>query len=241
MLIYKVKQLKKEEEIMMNKSKKFKIVMMMLLVMTSTFILQACGNSGDSNSKKFIVGMEPTFPPFDTTDDKGELAGFDVDLMNAIAKDQGFEIEFKSFEFDGLITGIKSGNIDIVASGMWASDERKKEVDFSDTYYKSGLVIAVTKDNDKITGMDSITKNMTLAAQIGTSSAELIEEMKKDGKIKDVKIYNKVSDAVADLQNGNVDALINDKPVTLEYMKKQEGKIKIVGDVLNEENFGIAV
>ena len=161
--------------------------------------------------------------------------------MKAIAKDQGFKVEFKSLEFDGLITGLKSGNIDIVASGMWASDERKKEVDFSNTYYESGLVVAVNANDNKIKSIDDLDKNSKVAAQIGTSSAELIQKMQKEGKIKEAKIYNKVNDAVQDLQNGSVSALINDKPVTKEYTNKQKGKIKIVGDPLNKENLGIGV
>ncbi len=200
----------------------------------------ACGSKG-SGDKVYKVGMEPTFPPFDTTNEKGDLDGFDVDLMKAIAKDQGFKVEFKSLEFDGLITGLKSGNIDIVASGMWASDDRKKEVDFSDTYYESGLVVAVNANDNKIKSIDDLDKNSKVAAQIGTSSAELIQKMQKEGKIKEAKIYNKVNDAVQDLQNGSVSALINDKPVTKEYMNKQKGKIKIVGDPLNKENLGIGV
>ena len=200
----------------------------------------ACGSKG-SGDKVYKVGMEPTFPPFDTTNEKGDLDGFDVDLMKAIAKDQGFKVEFKSLEFDGLITGLKSGNIDIVASGMWASDDRKKEVDFSDTYYESGLVVAVNANDNKIKSIDDLDKNSKVAAQIGTSSAELIQKMQKEGKIKEAKIYNKVNDAVQDLQNGSVSALINDKPVTKEYMNKQKGKIKIVGNPLNKENLGIGV
>ena len=124
---------------------------------------------------------------------------------------------------------------------MWASDDRKKEVDFSDTYYESGLVVAVNANDNKIKSIDDLDKNSKVAAQIGTSSAELIQKMQKEGKIKEAKIYNKVNDAVQDLQNGSVSALINDKPVTKEYMNKQKGKIKIVGNPLNKENLGIGV
>ncbi len=224
---------------MKNTIKKLSIVFMALIL---TFSLAACGDKKEEGDMKtYKVAMEPTFPPFDTTDENGDLAGFDVDMMKAIAKDQGFEVTFESLEFDGLIVGLKSGNFDIIASGMWANDERKKEVDFSDTYYNSGLVVAVPVDNNTIKDIDSIGKDMKVAAQIGTSSADLVQQLEKDGKIKEAKIYNKVSDAVADLQNGAVDALINDKPVTLEYMKKQPDKIKIVGDTLNEETLGIAV
>lgn len=200
--------------------------------------MTACGSS---SSDTYKIAMEPTFPPFDTTNDDGELDGFDVDLMEAIAKDQGFKLEWQNMGFDGLIPALKSGNIDIVASGMYASEERKKEVDYSDTYYDSGLVIAVKADNITINSEADLRSNMKLVAQIGTSSQELIEGWAKEGKIAEAKIYDKVNDAVQDLKNGTVDALINDKPVTLEYINKQPDTIKIVGETLNEEQYGIAV
>lgn len=207
--------------------------------------MASCGSSSDSGSGDegtvYKVALEPTFPPFDTTDENGELAGFDVDMMNAIAEDQGFQVEFVNMGFDGLIAGLKSGNVDIVASGMWASDERKKEVDFTDTYFDSGLVVAVADSNTTIKSADDITSDMKVAAQIGTSSADLIQQWEKEGKIAEAKIYDKVSDAVMDLSNGTVSALINDKPVTLEYIAQQPGKIKIVGEELNKEQYGIAV
>ena len=224
----------KVEDLKMKKITKKLIVLALALIMV--FSLAACGGSD-----AYIVAMEPTFPPFDTTDENGELDGFDVDLMNAIAEDQGFEIEWTQLGFDGLIPALESKQIDIIASGMWASPERAKIVDFSTTYYDSGLVLAVKVDNNTITGADSLTSNMKVAAQIGTSSADLVQQWEKDGKIAEAKIYDKVNEAVMDLQNGTVDALLNDKPVTTEYMSKQPGKIKIVGDILNEESYGFAV
>ena len=224
----------KVEDLKMKKITKKLIVLALALVMV--FSLAACGGSD-----AYIVAMEPTFPPFDTTDENGELDGFDVDLMNAIAEDQGFEIEWTQLGFDGLIPALESKQIDIIASGMWASPERAKIVDFSTTYYDSGLVLAVKVDNNTITGADSLTSDMKVAAQIGTSSADLVQQWEKDGKIAEAKIYDKVNEAVMDLQNGTVDALLNDKPVTTEYMSKQPDKIKIVGDILNEESYGFAV
>ena len=218
----------------MKKISKKLIVLALALIMVFSFA--ACGGSD-----AYIVAMEPTFPPFDTTDENGELDGFDVDLMNAIAEDQGFEIEWTQLGFDGLIPALESKQIDIIASGMWASPERAKIVDFSTTYYDSGLVLAVKVDNNTITGADSLTSDMKVAAQIGTSSADLVQQWEKDGKIAEAKIYDKVNEAVMDLQNGTVDALLNDKPVTTEYMSKQPDKIKIVGDILNEESYGFAV
>ncbi len=214
-----------------------KKVSIMSIALIVTVIVASCGSKDDV----YKVAMEPTFPPFDTTDENGALAGFDVDLMEAIAEDQKFEIEWTNMGFDGLIPALQSGSVDIIASGMWASDERKEQVDFSETYYDSGLVIAVKSDDVNINSEADLTKDMIVAAQIGTSSADLVKKWEEEGKIKQGKIYDKVNDAVMDMLNGTVIALVNDKPVTLEYMSKQKGKIKIVGDTLNEESYGIAV
>lgn len=220
--------------------KQVKKIVAVGLALVMVLAMASCG--AKEEAKLYKVAMEPTFPPFDTTNEEtGELDGFDVDMMNAIAKDQGFEVEFVNVGFDGLIPGLESGNFDIVASGMWANEERAKVVNFSDTYYDSGLVVAVKEGNNTIKSIKDVTKDMVLGGQIGTSSADYIETAKKDGKIKEAKIYNGVDTAVLDLLNGTIDGLINDKPVTQSYMQAQPGKIKIVGEPLNDEKYGIAV
>ncbi len=221
---------------MKNWIKKISVVCMALILVVG---VTACGSSSDD--KTYKVATEPTFPPFDTTDEDGEIDGFDMDLMEAIAEDQGFEVEFVSMGFDGLIPALQSDNADIVAAGMWANDERKEQADFSDIYFESGVVLAVTADNNTIKGQDDLTSTSKVAAQIGTSSADIAQQLEEDGKIGEAVIYDKVSDAVQALKNGDVVALLNDKPVTLEYMNKQPDVIKIVGDNLTEEGYGIAV
>lgn len=202
--------------------------------------LASCGGGGDE-AVVYKAAMEPTFPPFDTTDEEGNIDGFDYDMLNAIAEDQGFTVEWSSIGFDGLIPAVKSGTVDIVASGMWANEKRKKTVDFSDTYFDSGIVLAVKKDNNTIKGVKDLTPDMKVAVQISTSSADLAQKLEKEGKIKEAKIYDKVNDAVMDVKNGTVDALINDKPVTLEYISQQPDAIKIVGENLTKEQYGMAV
>ena len=215
-----------------------------LSVVLTAFImvvgLASCGGGGEEASV-YKAAMEPTFPPFDTTDEDGNLDGFDYDMLNAIAEDQGFTVEWSNMGFDGLIPAVESGTADIIASGMWANDERKERVDFSDTYFDSGLVLAVKEDNTTINSLDDITPDMKLAAQIGTSSAEVVQQLAEEGKIAEAKIYDKVNDAVMDVKNGVVVGLINDKPVTLEYISNQPDSIKIVGETLNKEQYGIAV
>ena len=119
--------------------------------------------------------------------------------------------------------------------------ERQEQVDFSDAYYESQLFVAVTVDNDSITGIDSLTPDMKVAAQTGTTGAEKVKELAEEGKIKEAVILDGLDTCMMQLINGDVSAVINDKPVTEAYMKKQPDKIKMVGEALNAENYGFAV
>ena len=222
-----------------------KSVIAVLLAMLLVFSLSACGGSDDSGSGDtvvYTVGTEPTFPPFDTTDDNQNIVGLDMDLIKAIGEDQGFEVKFENLSFDGLIPALKAGNIDIVAAGMNKDDEdRQKEVDFSDSYYESKLFVAVTEDNTTIKSVEDLTPDMKVAAQTGTTGASKVKELKDAGKIKEAVILDGLDTCMMKLINGDVSAVINDKPVTEAYMKKQPDKIKMVGEALNAENYGFAV
>ena len=225
------------------KKKLFSIIMAAVLVLSMAAVLTACGGDDTSgDTVVYKVGTEPTFPPFDTTDEDQNIVGLDMDIIKAIGEDQGFEVEFENLSFDGLIPALKAGNIDIVAAGMNKDDpERQEQVDFSDAYYESQLFVAVTVDNDSITGIDSLTPDMKVAAQTGTTGAEKVKELAEEGKIKEAVILDELDTCMMQLINGDVSAVINDKPVTEAYMKKQPDKIKMVGEALNAENYGFAV
>lgn len=226
-----------------------KKLLAILLVLTMAFTLAACGGGSEEPAEDaaegmptYKVAMEPTFPPFDTVNvETQELDGFDVDMMNAIAEDQGFKLEWVNMGFDGLIPALQAGNIDIIASGMNASEERREKVDFSTTYYDSGLVVAIKAGNTAIKSIDDLTADMKAGGQIGTTGADLATELFESGKISEAKIYNGLDVAIMDLQNGTIDALINDLPVTQAYIDAKPGTIEIVGDVLNAESYGYAV
>ena len=173
--------------------KKSKIAVLVAMVVVLAFSLAACGGSDKSSSDKTVykVGTEPTFPPFDTTDEDQNIVGLDMDLIKAIGEDQGFDVEFENLSFDGLIPALKAGNIDIVAAGMNKDDEdRQKEVDFSDSYYESKLFVAVTEDNTTIKSVEDLTPDMKVAAQTGTTGASKVKELKDAGKIKEAVILD---------------------------------------------------
>lgn len=216
------------------------MALMMCLIMAGA--LAACSGS---KGKTYKVGTEPTYPPFDTTNEDGDIIGFDMDLMKAIAKDQGFEVEFASFDFDALIPALKSDSADIVIAGMNITPERAKQVDFSDSYYKTGVVLLVKKNSTKITGWDSFTSGngLKVAAQTGTLQADIANKLKDEGKVSSVSVLNQNTTALQQLENGDVDAVLVDKPVAVDISANQGDKFKMVGDIKPDSitDNGIAV
>lgn len=227
----------------------------LLLVIGLTVALVGCGGGGTAtpqgsgdeeaapadSGKVYIVGTEPTFPPFEYVDENtGEIVGFDIDLIKAIAERAGIQVEIKSMGFDGLIPALQSGNIDIVIAGMSVNEERAAVVDFGPSYWEAYLQIAVTADNEDIKSVEDL-KDKTVGVQIGTTGAFKAEELKAQGLVKEVKTYNTVDVIFMELIQGNIDAVINDLPVTEAYMARNPGKIKLTGEPFEGEEYGYAV
>jgi ABC-type amino acid transport substrate-binding protein len=188
----------------------------------------------------YIVGTEAQFPPFEIVDSQGNIVGFDIDLLNAIAEDQGFKVKYLDQDFAGLIPALQTGNIDIIASGMTITDERAKQVNFSEPYITAGLALAVTVDRNDINSVDDL-KGKTVAVQTGSTGFDKAEELKKAGIITEIKDFPHVDEAIEELKIGGADAMINDLPVTNAFIAAQPGVIKIVGKPLNSESYGFAV
>ena len=215
------------------------VTMILLIAMAGTMILTGCGKK--DGPTVLVVATEPTFPPFEMTDENtGEITGFDIELINAIAAAEGLQIQVNALGFDGLIPALQSGNIDIAASGITITDDREKMVDFTEPYIEAGLALAIADDNNNIKGVADLVGKKA-AVQIGTSGAGKADELKAAGQLADIKTFDTVAVAVQELINGGVDVLINDLPVTQAFMQKQPGKIKLAGPALNSESYGFAV
>ncbi len=240
-----------------------KRVLALLLVMGLILALAGCGGAtqegqqqetkggegqsesttggADQKGKVYVVGTEPTFPPFEYTDEKtNEITGFDIELIKAIAEEAGIKVTVQSLGFDGLIPALQAGSIDIVIAGMSVNPERAESVDFGPAYFEAGLKIAVVSDSNEINSVDDL-KGKTVAVQIGTTGALKAQELKDAGIVKEIKTYNTVDVVFLELINGTVDAVINDLPVNEAYMAKNPGKVKMVGDVLEGEEYAFAV
>lgn len=222
----------------------------------STLILSACnsgGGGGESSNATpsasgtsgttgttggtITVATEPAFPPFESQAQKGgDLQGFDIELMRAIGQASGLTVNFQSLPFDGIIPGLQAGTVDAAISAITITPERAKTVSFSRPYFKAGLAIAVKEDNKDITSLDSL-RNKRIAAQIGTTGAQKAKSIPGAN----VRTFDSAPLALQELSNGNVDAVINDAPVTLYAINSGNIKgLKVVGQLLTEEYYGIA-
>lgn len=226
----------------MKKSAKA-LVIAMILVLTCG-VLAGCGSKeegDDATVKTYIAATEPTYAPFDTTDEEGNIVGFDMDLLNAIGEDQGFKVEYQSFEFDAIVPAIQAGNADIIAAAMNVTEKRAEQVDFSDKYFDSGKVILVKKDNDTIKDVNDFTADMKVAAQIGTTEGEYVQKLADEGKIGEAVVLNKTTDCILQLQNGDVNAIIMDAPVAKFYSDKYGDEIKKLDATIDPAPMAFAV
>ncbi|GCA80056.1 ABC transporter permease subunit [Microcystis aeruginosa] len=184
----------------------------------------------------FRVATEATFPPFEFQQG-GQLTGFDIDLMRAIGKEADLNIDFRNLPFDGIIPALQARTVEAAISGMTITSERAQAISFSRPYFRAGLAIAVREDNKTIKNFEDL-KGKRIAVQIGTTGA--LEAIKIPGSV--VSQFDSAALALQELINGRVEAVVNDKPVTL-YAIKQAGLrgVKVVGELLTEEFYGIAL
>jgi len=203
-------------------------------------LLTGCGGEekkAADSAKVLRVGTEPVFAPFEfPKEGSKDLTGFDIELIEALGKQMGYKVEMVSMGFDALIPALNSNNIDVAIAGMTITDERKKVVDFTESYYTSGLMIMVRKDSN-VKSIDDL-KGKTIACQIGTTG----EKNARNVANAKVTAFNTNDEAVMELKNKGVDAIINDSPVVGYYLAQGGNtSMKTVGDIMEAEQYGLAV
>lgn len=187
--------------------------------------------------QEITVGTDATWPPFEMVNEQTkELEGFDIDLMNAIAKEANLKIKWVNIGFDPLLAGMATGQYDAAISVITITEERKKDMLFSDPYYNAGQLIAVRVNNEVISKPEDL-KGKKVGAQVGTTGAIEIEKIDKGA----LKTYDDIGQAFMDLMNGQIDAVVADSPLVYGYVAKNASKIKAVGQPFTEEYYGIAV
>ncbi len=206
-----------------------------LILGFSCLLLLVFSHPGNAAKRSLIVAVEPVYPPFEFQAANGELQGFDIDLMREVGKAADFEVQFQSLPFDGIIPALQAGTVDAAVSAMTITPERSQVVSFSRPYFKAGLAIAVRTGTQEINSLEDLA-GKKIAVQIGTTGAQTAKKIPNAT----IRTFDAAVMALQELSNGNVDAVINDAPVTLYAINTGNLKrVQIVGQLLTEEFYGI--
>ncbi len=216
-----------------------------LLVIFSLLItVMVVGSQGlwAAEKKVYINGIDADYPPFAYIDEKGNPAGFDVECLDWIAQEMGFEVKHQPTAWDGIVSSLLAGKIDLVYSGMSITEERKKKVDFTIAYWEINQALCVCEDSD-LNIIAALSGNYTVGSQRGCTAAMWIEDyLIKPGIIgKDkLKLYESFSLALKDLIVGRIDSAMMDDVMIEDALRKGQ-PIKIVGIIKTGEEYGVAV
>lgn len=222
-----------------------KKLLSVVLALTMILSLAACGSGTEADTgasaggKKYIIATDTVFAPFEFTDDKGEFVGIDVDILAAVAADQGFEYELQSLGFDAAVASLESGQSDGVIAGMSITDARKEKYNFSAAYYDSTVAIA-TKADATYGSLDDF-KGLVVAAKTGTQGADCAESL-KDKYGFTIQYFDESSLMYQDVLTGNTVACFEDMPV-MAYGVKMGNGLKVFAEQADEYStpYGFAV
>ena len=195
----------------------------------------------DGASGKLTMATEATFPPYEYYDGDA-IVGIDVEVAQAIAAKLGMELEVTDIAFDSIIPGIQTGKYDMGMAGMTVTDERKEQVNFSDSY-ATGVQVVIDKDDSAITSVDDLFADgadTVVGTQAGTTGFIYATSDIEDAGLGTVKSFGKTTDAVEALKNGQVDCVILDNEPAKALVAANEG-LHILDTEYAVEDYAIAI
>lgn len=191
-----------------------------ILALAATAAIAVAGTASAEKTVKVGVAAEP-YPPFSTLDSSGHWQGWEIDLMNAICKDQKLKCEIKSVAWDGIIPALTSGQIDVIMSSMSITAKRAKVIDFSDKYYETPAAVAAPK-GAKFKATPESMKGLTIGVEVGSTNQAYAKKF--FSKTATLKTYQTQDQANQDLAAGRIDATIADEMALDGFLATDQGK-----------------
>lgn len=218
---------------------KMKKVLSVVLALACVFSFTACGSKEEAKDKgtekeTIVMATNAEFPPYEFYEND-EIVGIDAEFAAAIAEKLGMELKIEDMAFDSIIPAVQSGKADFGAAGMTVNDERKTQVDFTDTYYTGRQVIIVAEDSD-IAGPDDLA-GKKIGVQQGTTGDIYTTDDYGD---ENIERYNKGMEAVQALSQGKIDAVVIDDQPAQTFVEENEG-LKILETEYVEEDYALVV
>lgn len=214
-----------------------RVLISLLLAAMLASTLVACGPKAAANhleaikqAKVIKVGTSADYPPFESVDANGNKVGFDIDLMEEVAKRMGVTVEWVDMPFDSLIAAVQEGKIDMAISAFNYTEERDQQIDFSEAYYTSEDSFMVLDTFAGTIGKPEDVANFKIGVQSGTTQdGWLTDNLVTPGLLKEENLfrYDRVDQAALDLKSGRIDVLMSDY-VPAQALAQQQGGMKII-------------
>jgi len=223
-----------------------KILSVALILLLALSMMAGCAAKTDSaddqnaaeETKTYNIATDTTFAPFEFQNDAGDYVGIDIEILAAIAEDQGFEYELNPLGFSAAVAALESNQTDAVIAGMSITAEREQKYDFSAPYYDSGVVMAIAADDDTIKSYADL-KDKKVAVKTGTEGATFAESIMEQYGFKLV-YFDESPLMYEDVKTGNSVACFEDYPV-MGYGITQGNGLKMVTDMEKGSSYGFAV
>jgi len=212
-------------------------------------VLAGCGKqespppataAASAATRVYTVGTDAAYAPFESQNEKGEIVGFDIDIVRAVAEKAAFEVKFVNTPWEGIFNALKQGDRDLLVSSITITDERKQSMDFSAPYFDAHQLIAV-KGDSKVTRFDDL-KSLRVGVQTGTTGDETISKLQGKNS-ENIKRFESTPLALKELEAGGIDAVVADNGVVINYVANNAAsKFRTVNDpAFAPEQYGIAV
>ncbi|MDY0323890.1 MAG: basic amino acid ABC transporter substrate-binding protein [Candidatus Carbobacillus sp.] len=199
------------------------------------------GSSAPTTKEKIVVGTDAAYAPFEYIDTKGDIAGWDIELIKKMAELGGFEIELRNLPWDTLFQEVKNGGVDAAISAITITDERKQTYDFTEPYFVANQLVLV-KEDSPIQAFQDLKNAKYVGVQNATTGHYVVQELLGKTSPK-IKSYESTPLAIQDMLNGGSDAVVADNAVVLEYVKNNPNvKFRTIDDPsFEKEYYGLMV
>lgn len=228
-------------------SSSFKTILLgslaVIIVLALFFLFKANDDNSNIDNNNLVIGVSPDYPPFEFTKD-GKIVGFDIDLINNIAKIMHKKVEIKEMEFSSLIPSLNSGKVDLIISGLSRNSDRSENIDFSDPYYTVAFAIIAKNDKD-FNSLEDLPNDAKVGVQTGTTMENFVNNY-NDAVDKSLKIVSLGSNfiLIEKLKLGEIDALVVEDAQAPSFVKNILGlKFNIIEDnvYIDEEESSYAI
>lgn len=214
------------------------------VLLALSMFLTACGTNGggsaDAGEKVYVVGTDATYAPMEFMDDKGNIVGIDIEIVDAIAEAAGIKVEYKNYGWEPLFSAVKNDEVDFAVSSITITEDRQKEFDFTEPYFIANQLILVPEDSP-IESFEDL-KDKKVAVQINTTGHEVVKGLLGNSSA-NILAPESMPLAIQEMIIGNADAAVGDNFVLLDYQKNNpDVKLKTINDdSFEKEYYGLMV